>query len=103
MRPQPEESKYLDALREVIDPELRFDVVSLGFIYGISVDDDKLCTVDMTLTIMGCPLSDFLYEQIRSALVVFDEIVEVKVNMVWEPAWSKDNLSQEIKMQLGIH
>ncbi|CAK8053705.1 metal-sulfur cluster assembly factor [Eupransor demetentiae] len=101
--PQPPESKYLDALRTVIDPELRFDVVSLGFIYNIQIDEDKLCTVDMTLTIMGCPLSNFLYEQIRAALVVFDEIVEVKVNLVWEPAWSRDNLSPEIKMQLGIY
>ncbi|UQS87322.1 metal-sulfur cluster assembly factor [Nicoliella spurrieriana] len=98
-----ERNKYVDALENVIDPELFIDIVNLGLIYKVEVDDDKQCVVTMTLTIMGCPLSDYLFDQIKEQLMGFPEIDNVDVNLVWEPAWSIDNMSREARMQLGIH
>ncbi|MHA8111287.1 metal-sulfur cluster assembly factor [Lactobacillaceae bacterium Melli_B4] len=98
-----ERNKYVDALQNVIDPELYIDIVNLGLIYKVNVDADKNCTVTMTLTIMGCPLSDYLFDEIKKQLVGFPEIDDVKVDLIWEPAWSVDNMSREARMQLGIH
>ncbi|MHA8111292.1 metal-sulfur cluster assembly factor [Lactobacillaceae bacterium Melli_B4] len=97
-----ESNKYTEALKNVIDPEFKIDIVNLGLIYKVDIDDEKVCTVTITLTIMGCPLSDFLYNHIREQLVVFDEIVEVIPNLVWEPAWSIKNMSREARYELGI-
>ncbi|GHP13807.1 aromatic ring hydroxylating protein [Lentilactobacillus fungorum] len=90
-------------LENVIDPELAVDIVNLGLIYGIDLDDQGLCTVTMTLTIAGCPLTDYLNEAIAEELMAFDEVNEVKINLVWEPAWSIDKMSREAKLELGIH
>ncbi|MBW1606162.1 metal-sulfur cluster assembly factor [Lactobacillus sp. Sy-1] len=98
-----EKNKYTDALENVIDPELYIDIVNLGLIYRIDVDEEHHCTVTMTLTIMGCPLSDYLFDQIKEQLIGFPEINDVKVNLIWNPAWSIDNMSREARMQLGIH
>ncbi|KOY79746.1 metal-sulfur cluster assembly factor [Apilactobacillus kunkeei] len=96
-------NKYIDALESVIDPELYIDIVNLGLIYRVEVDDNKKCVVTMTLTIMGCPLSDYLFDQIKEQLIGFEEIDDVKVNLIFEPAWTIDNMSREARLQLGIH
>lgn len=95
-------NRALEALEQVIDPELGVDVVDLGLIYDVTLDDG-VCTVTMTLTIMGCPLSDMLSEDIDAMLSRLPEVNEVKINLVWEPAWSVDNLSRQAKIMLGIH
>ncbi|MCI1985128.1 MAG: metal-sulfur cluster assembly factor [Lactobacillus sp.] len=95
--------KALVALEQVIDPELGVDVVDLGLIYDVALDDAGTCVVTMTLTIMGCPLSDMLSEDIDNTLSALSEVKEVKINLVWEPAWSVDNLSRQAKIMLGIH
>lgn len=95
--------KALETLEQVIDPELGVDIVDLGLIYDVKLDEDGLCTVTMTLTIMGCPLSDMLSEDIDSTLMHLDEVKAVKIDLVWEPAWSVDNLSRQAKIMLGIH
>lgn len=97
------ETKALEALSEIIDPELGIDIVNLGLIYGISLSDDACCTVTMTLTIMGCPLSDYLDRSIQEQLEMLPEVKTVVINLVWEPAWSIDKMSREAKMDLGIH
>lgn len=94
--------RALEALEQVIDPELGVDVVDLGLIYDVAIDNG-VCTVTMTLTIMGCPLSDMLSEDIDGVLSRMPEVNEVKINLVWEPAWSVDNLSRQAKIMLGIH
>lgn len=95
--------KALETLEQVIDPELGVDIVDLGLIYDVKLDDEGLCTVTMTLTIMGCPLSDMLSEDIDNTLMHLDEVKAVKIDLVWEPAWSVDNLSRQAKIMLGIH
>ncbi|MFD1483781.1 metal-sulfur cluster assembly factor [Lacticaseibacillus baoqingensis] len=95
--------KALVQLEQVIDPELGVDIVDLGLIYDVALDDAGVCVVTMTLTIMGCPLSDMLSEDIDNTLSALPEVKEVKINLVWEPAWSVDNLSRQAKIMLGIH
>lgn len=96
------QDRILEQLTKVIDPELRVDLVNLGLIYGISLED-KICTVKMTLTTMGCPISAVLEQLIQSALEQLPEIEKVKINLVWYPAWTPDKMSRAAKMALGYY
>ncbi|MCP0887718.1 metal-sulfur cluster assembly factor [Ligilactobacillus sp. WILCCON 0076] len=93
----------LDALEEVIDPELGVDIVNLGLVYEINVSDKGECEIQMTLTTMGCPLTDLLADMVERSLNKISEITAVEVKFVWEPAWTMDRMSRYAKMALGIH
>lgn len=99
----PIENKVMDALEKVIDPELGIDLVNLGLIYDVKVDDDGNCTVTMTLTTMGCPLGDVLNEAITAAVMDVDGVTSCKINLVWEPVWDISRMSRFAKIALGIH
>lgn len=92
----------LGALENVIDPELGIDIVNLGLIYGVEMDDEGLCTVTMTLTSMGCPLAGHIEQDIRRALADLPEVKEINVEIVWNPPWGKDKMSRYAKIALGI-
>ncbi|MGY0692796.1 metal-sulfur cluster assembly factor [Virgibacillus sp. FSP13] len=96
------QDNILGALENVIDPELGIDIVNLGLIYGVDLDDAGLCTVTMTLTAMGCPLSAHIEADIKRALSDIPEIKEIDVNIVWNPPWGKDKMSRYAKIALGI-
>lgn len=99
----PQEENVMAALRKVIDPELGIDLVNLGLIYGVDVDPQGKCKVTMTLTTMGCPISDVLYSMIKKAVTGVDGITECTIKLVWEPAWSPDKMSRFARMALGVH
>ena len=87
-----------EAMRDVVDPELRVNVVDLGLVYGIHLDDDNNCTIDMTLTSPTCPLTDRLEFDTEMAL---DGLVNsVVINWVWLPPWTLDNITEEGREQL---
>lgn len=92
----------LGALENVIDPELGIDIVNLGLVYDVDLDDEGLATITMTLTSMGCPLGPVIVDQVNTALGELPEVKKVDVNIVWQPAWSKDMMSRYAKMALGI-
>lgn len=92
----------LGALENVIDPELGIDIVNLGLIYGVEMDDDGFCTVTMTLTTMGCPLAGHIEQDIHRALSDIPEITGIHVDIVWDPPWGKDKMSRYAKIALGI-
>ena len=93
----------MDALREVIDPELGLDVVSLGLVYGVEVDDEGEATVRMTLTTPYCPLGPMLESQVHAATQFLPGIQGVKVDLVWDPPWDPDTMaSDEVKLELGL-
>ena len=92
----------LGALENVIDPELGIDIVNLGLVYEVDLNDEGLATITMTLTSMGCPLGPVIVDQVKTALSDLPEVKETEVNIVWQPAWSKDNMSRYAKMALGI-
>ena len=96
-------NKILAALENVIDPELGIDIINLGLVYEISFEDNGFTEIKMTLTTMGCPLADLLTDQIHDALKEVEEVSEIKVNLVWYPAWGPERLSRYAKMALGIH
>ncbi|ADH99089.1 metal-sulfur cluster assembly factor [Salisediminibacterium selenitireducens] len=94
-------------LENVIDPELGVDIVNLGLIYEIHLDEDLNVRVEMTLTAMGCPLAGTIVSDIRNALSELQEIgeigEEVDVEIVWSPPWDKSMMSRYAKIALGVH
>lgn len=99
----PTEDAVMGALEQVIDPELGIDLVNLGLIYDVQVDEEGHCIITMTLTTMGCPLGDFLNEAITKAATSVDGVNDCKINLVWEPAWGIDRMSRFAKIALGLH
>ena len=95
--------EIIEKLENVIDPELGIDIVNLGLIYEIDLDSVGACEIKMTLTTMGCPLTDVLAEMIERELQPISEIKQVNINFVWEPAWTIDKMTRYAKMALGIH
>lgn len=93
--------QIMTALTQVIDPELQVDVVNLGLIYGIDIEGDK-ATIKMTLTIMGCPLSDYLERHIQKAVLSVAGIKSCDIKLVWYPVWTTERLSSAAKKQLGV-
>ena len=87
-----------EAMRDVVDPELGINVVDLGLVYGIDVDDTGVATIDMTLTSAACPLTDVIEDQTRMAL---DGLVEdFRINWVWMPPWGPDKITDDGRDQL---
>ncbi|KRN19912.1 hypothetical protein FD14_GL001540 [Secundilactobacillus similis DSM 23365 = JCM 2765] len=93
----------MTSLEDVIDPELGIDMVNLGLIYGVDVDDDGKCVITMTLTTMGCPLGNLLSDQITSAVESVEGVTSCDIDLVWEPAWDMTKMSRFAKVALGIH
>ncbi|WP_241657860.1 metal-sulfur cluster assembly factor [Anaerobacillus alkaliphilus] len=85
------------ALRKVIDPELGVDVVGLGLIYEVTIQNEGLVLITMTLTTPGCPLHDTLVNGVKSAVQSLPTVEKVDVNLVWEPEWSPEKMSPEIR------
>jgi metal-sulfur cluster biosynthetic enzyme len=94
----PEVEDLLEALRDVVDPELGVNVVDLGLVYGVSVDDDRIATVDMTLTSAACPLTDVIEDQTRDALEGL--VSDFRINWVWLPPWGPDKITEDGREQL---
>ncbi|MDY0407871.1 metal-sulfur cluster assembly factor [Paracerasibacillus soli] len=92
----------LGALENVIDPELGIDIINMGLVYNVALDDNGLCTVTMTLTTMGCPLAGHIEADVRRALSDIPEIKDIDVNIVWDPPWGKDKMTRYAKIALGI-
>ncbi|MFD1706942.1 metal-sulfur cluster assembly factor [Siminovitchia sediminis] len=90
------------ALEQVIDPELGIDIVNLGLVYDVDLDENGLAKVTMTLTSIGCPLGPVIVDQVNAALADIPEVKEVDVNIVWDPPWSKDKMSRYAKIALGV-
>ncbi len=92
----------LKKLETIIDPELNVNIVDLGLIYNIDISKNGEVDIKMTLTSPGCPLS-FVFEQwIREKVMKINGVENVTINLVWEPMWTPDNLSEDAKEQLGI-
>ncbi|KAB7704975.1 DUF59 domain-containing protein [Bacillus aerolatus] len=92
----------LGALEQVIDPELGIDIVNLGLVYDVDMDEDGKAKVTMTLTSMGCPLAGVIVDQVKAALADIPEVKDVEVDIVWNPPWSRDKMSRYAKIALGI-
>lgn len=97
------QEKVIDLLRTVYDPEIPVNVYDLGLIYRIELNEagDELA-VDMTLTAPNCPAADYIMEDVRQKLETIEGLKRVDVNLVFEPEWDKDMMSDEAKLELGL-
>ncbi|MBW9201961.1 DUF59 domain-containing protein [Bacteroidales bacterium SW292] len=96
------EEKIVAMLKTVYDPEIPVDVYNLGLIYRIDVTDDFDISVDMTLTAPNCPAAEFIMEDVRQKLESIEGVKSATVNLVFEPEWDKDMMSEEAKLELGF-
>jgi metal-sulfur cluster biosynthetic enzyme len=96
--PSPETEDLLEALRDVVDPELGVNVVDLGLVYGVTVEEDRTATIDMTLTSAACPLTDVIEDQTASALEGL--VNDFRINWVWLPPWGPDKITEDGREQL---
>lgn len=91
-----------DALHEVYDPELGVNVVDLGLVYDIDINEDGFVTITMTLTTPGCPMHESLAEGVGAALSGIPGLTGGEIRLVWEPAWSPERMTEEGKRELGF-
>ena len=96
------EEKIVKMLKTVYDPEIPVNVYDLGLIYKIDLDDNACLRLDMTLTAPNCPAADFILEDIRMKLESIEGIKSVDVNLVFEPEWNQDMMTEEAKLELGF-
>jgi len=96
------EDKIMEALEQVIDPELGVDIVNLGLVYNVEMNDAGKVFVTMTLTSIGCPLAGVLTEDVRKALWDLNGVDDVEVIITFNPPWSKDRMSRYAKIALGV-
>jgi metal-sulfur cluster biosynthetic enzyme len=94
----PETEDLLEALRDVVDPELGVNVVDLGLVYGVTVEQDRTATIDMTLTSAACPLTDVIEDQTRDALEGL--VQDFRINWVWLPPWGPEKITEDGREQL---
>jgi FeS assembly SUF system protein len=88
-------------LKSVYDPEIPVDIYELGLIYKVDLSDERLLTIDMTLTAPGCPVAGEMPGWVAEAVRGVEGIEDVKVNMVFDPPWTPDKMSDEAKLELG--
>ncbi|MGM9838320.1 MAG: metal-sulfur cluster assembly factor [Paludibacteraceae bacterium] len=96
------EENILRMLKTVFDPEIPVNIYDLGLIYKIDLADGGVCNIDMTLTAPSCPAGDFLVEDIKQKVGSVEGVETVNVNIVFEPEWTKDMMSEEAKLELGM-
>jgi metal-sulfur cluster biosynthetic enzyme len=94
----PDTEDLLEALRDVVDPELGVNVVDLGLVYGVTLGGDGVATIDMTLTSAACPLTDVIEDQAASALEGL--VNDFRINWVWLPPWGPDKITEDGREQL---
>ncbi|MBD8982309.1 MAG: DUF59 domain-containing protein [Bacteroides cellulosilyticus] len=96
------EEKIVEMLKTVFDPEIPVNVYDLGLIYKIDLADNGEVGIDMTLTAPNCPAADFIMEDVRQRVESVDGVTAATINLVFEPEWDKDMMSEEAKLELGF-
>lgn len=96
------ESKVIEALREIFDPEIPVNIYDLGLVYSISTEPAGTVSILMTLTSPGCPVAASLSKEVESRVKNIDGVQNVIVKLVWEPPWNRDMMSDAVKLKLGL-
>ncbi len=96
------ERDIIMALRQVYDPEIPVNVYDLGLIYEVKVDDGHNVYIQMTLTAPNCPMADYVVEQVKTAIQDVPGVVDVTIDLVFEPVWDKSRMSEEALVELGL-
>ena len=94
--------EIITALKTVYDPEIPVNIYDLGLIYQIQIDEKAAVRIEMTLTAPGCPVAQTFPETVETAVMNVQGVSDAKVELVWDPPWTKENMSEAAKLQLGI-
>ena len=96
------EEKIVEMIKTVYDPEIPVNIYDLGLIYRIEVNEDNSVDIDLTLTAPNCPAADFMLEDVRQKVESIEGIGAVNLQLVFEPEWSQDLMTEEAKLELGL-
>ena len=96
------EEKIVTMLKTVYDPEIPVNIYDLGLIDKVDIDEERNVRIDMTLTAPNCPAADFILEDVRQKIESIDGVKSVEVNLVFEPEWDRDMMTEEAKLELGM-
>ena len=96
------EQKIISVIETIYDPEIPVNIYDLGMIYNIKIDDNANADIQMTLTSPACPVAESLPGEVRLKVKSIEELNEVNIELVWEPPWNKDMMSDEAKLNLGF-
>ena len=95
-------TKVVEEIKKIFDPEIPVNIYELGLIYKIEVDEKNKVNVDMTLTSPNCPVAESLPNQVKENIMKVEGVSEVILNLVWEPPWTKDKMSEVAKLELNL-
>ncbi len=95
-------SKVIEQIKKIYDPEIPVNIYELGLIYKIEVDDKNKVNVDMTLTSPNCPVAESLPKEVKNNIIKIEGVSDVNLNLVWEPPWDKDKMSEAAKLELNL-
>ena len=96
------ENKIIDVLKTIYDPEIPVDIFELGLIYEVKIDKDKNVNIEMTLTSPNCPVAESLPKEVEDKVAAIAAVTSAKVNIVFDPPWDKDMMSEEAQLELGF-
>ena len=95
-------NKVVEEIKKIFDPEIPVNIYELGLIYKVEVDKDNKVNIDMTLTSPNCPVAESLPKEVKDNIMNVDGVSDVKLNLVWEPPWDKDKMSEAAKLELNL-
>ena len=95
-------NKVIEEIKKIFDPEIPVNIYELGLIYKIEIDEKNKVNVDMTLTSPNCPVAESLPKQVKDIIMNVEGVSDVNLNLVWEPPWSKDKMSEAAKLELNL-
>jgi FeS assembly SUF system protein len=95
-------NKIIEKVKTIFDPEIPVNIYDLGLIYKIEVDEKNKVNVDMTLTSPNCPVAESLPNEVKQSIKSVEGVSEVNLNLIWEPPWSKDKMSEAAKLELNL-
>ena len=95
-------NKVIEEVKKIYDPEIPVNIYDLGLIYKIEVDEKNKVNVDMTLTSPNCPVAESLPKEVKDNIMKIEGVSEVNLNLVWEPPWDKDKMSEAAKLELNL-
>ncbi len=95
-------NKVIEEIKKIYDPEIPVNIYELGLIYKIEVDEKNKVNIDMTLTSPNCPVAESLPNKVKENIKKVDGVSDVNLNLVWEPPWDKDKMSEAAKLELNL-
>ena len=95
-------NQIIEEIRKIYDPELPVNIYELGLIYDIQIKDEKFVSIKMTLTTPNCPVAESLPKEVKDAVMQVEGIKDVDLQLVWDPPWSKDMMSEAAKLEMNL-